>query len=102
MWSLAAERCTPRGPHSCPVAWLRASGGISVKAGQFPVLTVAAVSLLSIMGKDKCNFLCFETLNKQPAVMNKAAVEIKTEMNVATMYVCAEIHHLNNTICWPV
>lgn len=34
--------------------------------------------------------------------MNDAAIEIKTENNVTTMYVCAKIDLLNNTICWPM
>lgn len=78
----AERRCTSHGPHSCPVAWLHASGGISMRAGQFPAQTVAAVSLFSIMAKDKGNLLCFKICNKQPLMMNEAAIKFKTERTV--------------------
>lgn len=50
-----------------------------MRAGQFPVLTVAAVSLFSIIAKDKGNLLCFEILNKQPVTMNETAIGFRTE-----------------------
>lgn len=59
------------------VAWLHASGGISVRAGQFPAPTVAAVSLFSIMAKDKGNLLCLRICNKQPLMMNEAVQNFK-------------------------
>lgn len=62
-----------------------------MRAGQFPVLTVAAVSLFSIIAKDKGNFLCSEILNKQPVLMNEAAIKFKIERNVTVMYSCAKI-----------
>lgn len=50
-----------------------------MRAGRFPVLTVTAVSLFSIMAKDKGKLLCFEILNKQPVMMNETAIEPRTE-----------------------
>ncbi len=64
-----------------------------MRAGQFPVLTVAAVSLFSIIAKDKGNFLCSEMLNKQPVLMSAAAIKFKIERNVTVMYPCAKIDH---------
>lgn len=70
-----------------------------MRAGRFPALTVAAVSLLSIMAKDKGNFLRLEILNKQPALMNAASIKFRI---FTVMYSGAKIDPLNNTICWPV
>ena len=80
------RRCTPHGPHSCPVAWLHASGGISLRAGQFPALTVAAISLFSIMAKDKGKLLCFKTHSKEPVMTNEVAIKFKTEITVMYSY----------------
>lgn len=66
-----------------------------MRAGQFPVLTVAAVSLFSIMAKDKGNFLCFEILNKQPVLMNDSAIKFEIERNATAMYFCAKIEKPN-------
>lgn len=40
------------------------------------------VSLFSIMAKDKGNLLCFKICNKQPLMMNEAAIKFKTERAV--------------------
>ena len=61
-----------------------------MNAGQFPALTVAAVSLFSIMAEDKGNFLCTEILNKRPVLMNDAAIKFKIERRVTAMYSCAK------------
>lgn len=61
-----------------------------MRAGQFPVLTVA-VRLFSIMAKNKGNFLCLEILNKKPVLINQAVIKFKIEIKVTAMYSCAEL-----------
>lgn len=71
-----------------------------MRAGQFPVLTIAAVSLFSILAKDKGNFLRLEIFNKQPALINEAAIKFKI-INAVHFY-AKKKRPLNNTICWPL
>lgn len=75
-----------------------------MRAGQFPVLTIAAVSLFSILAKDKGNFLRLEIFNKQPALINDAAIKFKI-INAVHFYAKKKRKKkrpLNNTICWPL
>ncbi len=48
--------------------------------------SVAAVTLFPIMAKDKGNFLCSELFNKQPVLMNEAA--IKYRIVTASVLLC--------------